>query len=503
MSRGRRYNGEQKLNMKKVFAVIIAIAVIIMFIFVIKTLLSKEKGDKVIADTYYTCFENNKYGVINSKGEKVVEPSYAEYITIPNHKKAVFICTYDVDYTNETYQTKALNNKNEEIFKQYEQIEAIQNIDSNHQVSYEDNILKVRKDGKYGLINLDGKEILPCEYTNITTLKGVNGELVIEKEGLKGIAENTGKVVIATKYRNILPLGENTKLGYIIEKEENKYGVIDSSDKELVGANYEEIQPLSSINLFGVKENNKWKLINTAGEVIGEGKYDAIKAISQNQVIVSKGNNYGVISNTGEEIIPIEYQDMDFAFTDTFIFERENAYGIIKADGQELIPATYHAMSYRKQADFVEASNEEGIETDIIGNDGTVKLTGIISEVNSEKGYFKIRMGDNYQYYNFKFEEKKAQEVLPSNNLFLAKQDGKYGYVDKDGKIIVNYDYEDATEQNTSGYVSVKKDGKWGSLDKNGKVVLEPSLSLENSIRVDFIGSWHLGQDINMNYYTK
>ena len=36
MSRGKRYDTEPKLNMKKVFAVIIAIAVIIMFIFIIK-----------------------------------------------------------------------------------------------------------------------------------------------------------------------------------------------------------------------------------------------------------------------------------------------------------------------------------------------------------------------------------------------------------------------------------------------------------------------------------
>ena len=32
MSKGKRYDGEPKLNMKKVFAVFIAIAVIIMFV---------------------------------------------------------------------------------------------------------------------------------------------------------------------------------------------------------------------------------------------------------------------------------------------------------------------------------------------------------------------------------------------------------------------------------------------------------------------------------------
>ena len=39
MSRGKRYNGEQKLNMKKVFAVIITIIVIIMFFMGIKHIL--------------------------------------------------------------------------------------------------------------------------------------------------------------------------------------------------------------------------------------------------------------------------------------------------------------------------------------------------------------------------------------------------------------------------------------------------------------------------------
>ena len=47
MSRGKRYE-EPKLNMKKVFAVILAIAVIIMFIFIIKNVFNeREKLNKV------------------------------------------------------------------------------------------------------------------------------------------------------------------------------------------------------------------------------------------------------------------------------------------------------------------------------------------------------------------------------------------------------------------------------------------------------------------------
>ena len=155
MSRGRRYSGEKKLNLKKVFAVIITIIVIIMFIIGIKKLLSTDKKEKISNESYYASFEDNKYGVINSKGENIIEPSYQELITIPNKNKDVFLCVYDVDYTNNTYKTKALNSKNEEIYSQYENIEAIENYDTNNNVSYNSNVLKVQKNNKYGLINLE------------------------------------------------------------------------------------------------------------------------------------------------------------------------------------------------------------------------------------------------------------------------------------------------------------------------------------------------------------
>ena len=116
MSRGRRYE-EPKLNMKKVFAVAIAFAVVIMFIFIIKGILSKDKEQvKITSKDYFTVFKDNKWGVIDSNGETVIDPSYEEMITIPNSKKDVFLCVYDVNYETGEHKTKALNSKNEEIY---------------------------------------------------------------------------------------------------------------------------------------------------------------------------------------------------------------------------------------------------------------------------------------------------------------------------------------------------------------------------------------------------
>ena len=84
------------------------------------------------------------------------------------------------------------------------------------------------------------------------------------------------------------------------------------------------------------------------------------------------------------------------------------------------------------------------------------------------------------------------------------KQEIHYSCQNKTGNVVViNYIYDDATEQNDSGYVAVKKDGKWGAINSKGETVVEPKYTLENNPIVDFIGTWHLAEDINAGYYTK
>ena len=184
MSRGKRYETEGKLNYQKVFAVIIAIVVIIMFVLIIKDVLAQRSKLNKEYD-YFAVFSADKWGVINQDGEYVINPSYQEMIVIPDKTKDVFICTYDVDDTTGTYKTKALNKDNEEIFTQYEQILPIENFDENENLWYEQDVLKVMQNGKYGLINLNGKQILPCEYDNITVIQGIENSLIIEKKRTK------------------------------------------------------------------------------------------------------------------------------------------------------------------------------------------------------------------------------------------------------------------------------------------------------------------------------
>lgn len=500
-NKARRYSGERKLNWKKVFAVIMVIAMIIMFIFVIKTLLTRQKGEKVINTSYFTSYEKEKYGVIDYTGKTIIEPAYAEYIVIPNHNKPVFLCTYDSNYETGEYKTKALNEKNEEIFTQYEQIEAIDNKDKQNNIFYNDQALRVKKDGKYGLINLEGKEVLACDYEEIQSLKGVKNSILVKKDGKIGVVDSTGKSIVTNEYEAISTFGEEEKVGYIVQKEQ-KQGVVDVNGKLVLETKYDQIKPITENDLYVIKEKDNWNVVKKDGSLVLKNSYEEIKGMHQNYIIVGRANQYGVVNTKGEEILPIQYEEIDFAFTDTFIVKMKGSYGLVNQKKEVIIEPNYQDLIYIGEVDLLEGTKQD-YTSDFIGNDYQIGLTGILSEINIEKGYMRVRIADKYEYYNFKFEKKQPKDILTTNTLYLVKKDGKYGYEDKDGKVIVEPIYEEATEQNIYGYAAIKQNGKWGCIDKKGTVVIEPTYDLTDYPKIDFIGTWHLAKDLNMNCYTK
>lgn len=502
--RGRRYDEEPHLNYKKVFAVILVFVVIVMIVFMIKNILTKGKETgKITSISYYALYTENKWGIIDSSGEEVISPSYQEMIKVPNNKKGVFLCTYDINNETGEYKTKALNNKNEEIFTEYTQIEALENIDKSNNLWYEDNVLKVQKDGKYGLIDLTGKEVLPCEYESITIVAGVKNSIKIEKDGKYGLVTTEGTTILEPIYTNILNFGEDYKNGYIVVNSDKKYGVVDYLGKQLLEAKYEKVEQIYGKDSYVIVEAGKQKLVNASGEVLLESGYDSIKQIlgyTTQGIVFVKDNKYGVMSTTGDILIPNEYDDIKEIKDKTFVAKKADKYGIINLQNETKVEFNYTSINYNSTADLIFAEDAK-FNSNVINSDFEVKLQGIVLETNDEKGYLKIRIDNENKYYNFKFEEKEAKDILTTNTLFLSKQDGKYGFVNSKGEVVVDYIYDDATEQNEAGYAAVKKDGKWGSIDINGNVVIEPTYNLENNYLIDFLGKWHIGQDVNMNYY--
>lgn len=501
MAKGKRYDSEPKLNIKKVIGVIIAFVVLIMIITsIVKILRNNPDEEAIYTSSYYPVYTNGKWGVIDNNGEMVISATYDEMIVIPNNKKAIFVCTYDVQDATSEYKTKALNEKNEEILKGYDKIEAIDNYDSKQNIWFEDNLLRVKKNGKYGLIDFNGKTVLECEYDSINSLKGVTENIIVEKDGKVGLVNAKGQTIIKTEYTSIQTLKEGYKSEYLAQNAEGKYGIISTSGTLILEPKYDEIKYLDSNETYAVKLDGTTQLVNSKGETLQTSEGEEYVYTKGENVIVSKEGKVGIEKLTGEQVIGYDYEELKYAFSIYYIAKRDGKYGIININNETVKEFEYTNMYPVEEGNFIVADKTEA-ETVIFDNNLSQKLSGIVSEINVTKGYIKMYTSSEYKYYNFKFEEKSNTEILSQNTLFLSKKDGKYGFTDKAGNVVVDYIYEDATEQNSCGYVAVKQKGVWGSLKRNGSIALNPSVNLDNSIYIDFIGEWHLSDD--GLYYTK
>lgn len=100
-----------------------------------------------------------------------------------------------------------------------------------------DNMILVRKKGKYGLKDLNFRTVLPFIYEDISWLQ--DDVLLVISKGKKGIINIHGKIWVPFKYDEII----STPLhNYFIVEKEGKKGLIDINGKEIIKCRYDEIE---------------------------------------------------------------------------------------------------------------------------------------------------------------------------------------------------------------------------------------------------------------------
>jgi hypothetical protein len=73
----------------------------------------------------------------------------------------------------------------------------------------------------------------------------------------------------------------------------------------------------------------------------------------------------------------------------------------------------------------------------------------------------------------------------PEPILFDVKVDGKWGFIDNTGKVVIQPQFEELGYGWYDGLMSVKQDGKWGFINEKGKIAIEPEY--------DRVGSFNEG----------
>lgn len=561
--------------MKKKTIIVIAIVIVILVIagyFIIEKINDSKREYKIEEISEYKFFVsrvNEKYGVIDSSGKTIIDATY-DKVEIPNPSKDVFIC-----YKNE--KGIAMNSSKQQIFAEYNSVEAIMLKNTATNVPYEKSVLKSEKNGKYGIIDFSGKKLVETEYDKIESFSNIEGQLQIQKGEKLGIINIKGTILVKPEYDAIIGDDyytedlKNKKNGYIVglkNQDGYKYGYINNKGKLKLKIEYNDISRVTDIlegedEYLIIAKNGQYGVTKNSNNII-KNEYQAIEYDKINKVfIIQKNKNYGVADLSGKIIIPIEntsvqakgeyiYIDknnirevydasgkkVDIDFDKSIMptsnenykivinsNDNGNYYGVIE-NNKQIIKSEYLYIEYAFDNYFI-ACGENGKLGVIDSNENTVlelkydlvqkvqgkniiqtlskdtNITELYSKnmkkicemenatLDNQKDYIKISSNKEIKYYNNDGDSISSSKIFPNNKLFVASEDGKWGYVDKNGSVKVNYEYELATELNEYGFGAIKKDGKWGCIDSDGKVVVEPKYEVnENQGKVDFIGEY-------------
>lgn len=577
--------------MKKKKLIIIGILILIIIAIVVSLIIYFSNRAKYVFDVEYvsnieynTVEVDNKYGVIDRKGNIVIEPTY-NVIQIPNPSKPVFICMSNYNTETKEYETKVLNDRKEQVITGYSNIQAIPANSTADNIPFENTVLRYKKNDKYGLISLDGKEITDAIYDEISSVTYKEGMLLVKQDGKYGVININGKVVIKPEYDNITVDNyydvntEYQRTGFIvctIKDEGYRYGYVDYRGKKILDTIYTEVERVTDLedekdiyivaykdgqagllknkklildyeyediiyyaynDVFIVQRNGKQGITDRKGNMKIDTKYtnisfggiyvNAVDENNETKILDLNGNEvsdgyiakmptkdgehyivydeegiYKIIDNSGNVVIDNKYTNIEEIADNYYIVANNRNNGIIDLTGKSLVDLKYNSIVELDNTELLQANISATSTVSLINKNMQVVVTMDNANIDVEDGYIRLYSETEDKYFDYAGNELSAKDVFPNNKIYAQEENGKWGFVDKNGNTIVQNEYDRVTELNEYGFAGIEKDGKWGVIDENGQIVQEPIYELDE-ISPSFIGKYYKIDEWYGNvYYT-
>jgi len=205
-------------------------------------------------------------------------------------------------------------------------------------------------------------------------------------------------------------------------------GLQDDAQQIVVPAQYHYITPfVGEVSVVQFK-NEKYGAINLTGKTVIPFQYDYLSYDDHSeQFLFGTNEKYGILDKTGKVLIPANYDMISFINGGYAVFQQNEKYGILNQVGKIVVPASYSFISENNGTHFISVENDKYSLVDIKTNKVLTPAYDFIS-------------------------------ITEEPNLFLSSKDGKYGYLNGQGKIAIPFIYSGATSF-SDGLASVTKEG--------------------------------------------
>ena len=369
---------------------------------------------------------------------------------------------------------------------------ALKRYDEVSHYGYENRAFRVIKDGKYGLIDRKGIEIVPCKYGPIGEFYDNMAIVCDENEDNFGFMDIKGKLVVPISYDyNPYDYNHDFSEGLACVLKDGKCGFINTKGDVVIPLMYDGADRFSE-GLAPVQKDGKWGFIDETGNVVIPFSYEYVRPFSEGLAIASDDELYGFIDKKGNIKIPFVY-DRPYDFSDDFNFHEGFAmvksngeFKFINENGEEKINLgsnvyyneggdfRFHeglAMTYDEEGyvGYINYEGKEVIQHRFLSFGSTPFKNGL-AIVHDRAGYQVVDTKGN-----FLFGVSSGLEMFDEigEGLIIAKDpnDRKYGYYqwNTGNKELGGYSEAYPFSEGLA-YVEVYKNGKMfgGIIDRNG-----------------------------------
>lgn len=255
----------------------------------------------------------------------------------------------------------------------------------------DDEYIRVKKNGKYGLLNIDDKLLIPCKYDYVSE-PSEEGYVIVNSGKKWGVIDKTGKFSFnpTERFEKIFDFHN----GFAKVMEKGKYGFIDHRGNVYISPQYPDAGYVSE-GMVAVKINSKWGFVNTdeklliqpyydlvwpfvngTAVVFSKGKYnlvnkqgkeihepvDKIKLTRSGKYLLINEGKYGLASPSGEEILPVKYDLIKEVKGDYLIVNLRGLYGVLDSNNNIIIPITYSSIKFDPFNNLFLCGSQKGFE---------------------------------------------------------------------------------------------------------------------------------------------
>jgi hypothetical protein len=258
--------------------------------------------------------------------------------------------------------------------------------------------------GRWGAINRSGDIVIPLEYNSMLMIKdglapfnkgGQQNEVGMVVEGLWGYIDRTGKTVISPRFQQAKRFSQGLAPVNVGGRFEPRY----------IAKHDREIQWFSG---------GMWGFIDQKGEFAIPPRYEAAEEFSEGLAVVKRDGKYGYVDLAGSLVIPCKF-DQAGDFSQGLAYTR-----MVAPDGAAV-------------ASFINTSG-----TSVILLEADSYSTGF-----SEDRCSVLKQNNGVLYYSVL--DNNGKVILPwgraligrfHNGMAQVTEDGKVGYIDRDGNYV-------------------------------------------------------------------